>query len=61
MLGVVVLIPLGVIALIAGTYAPKMLGLSEDFDFFLVLGLRGLGFLLLLGAGALMLRIRREE
>lgn len=56
-----VLLGLGVFLLIAVSYAPHFLGLGDDIAFLLAAALRGLGFLLLLGAGSLLVRAHRAE
>jgi hypothetical protein len=55
------LLALGVFLLIAVSYAPHILGLGDDVAFLLAASLRGLGFLLLLGAASLLVRANRAE
>jgi hypothetical protein len=55
------LVVLGVAVLAVVSYAPQILGLGDATAFIVVLSLRGLGFVLLLGAAMLLVRTRKVE
>jgi hypothetical protein len=55
------LLVLGVVVLAAVSYAPHTLGVDDETAFVVVLGLRGLGFLLLLSGAALLVHTREKD
>lgn len=59
--GAALLVVAGVFLLVAVSYAPGLLGLSDDLAAGLALLLRALGLLALLGAGGLVVWSRREH